>query len=72
MKTETAILVLGMSGENITIVDFCSHCIGKRVWLGQLGWLGQNTQTGGEILYQYDPACIQGKKYSNGVYQNLT
>ena len=46
-----------------------SQCLGNRVWLSQLGWPGQNTQTGGEILYSYDPACIQGKKCSNGVYQ---
>ena len=72
MKTETVVLVLDMSGENITTVDFCSHCIGNHIWLGQLGWPGQSTQTEGEILYQYDLVSIQGKKCSNGVYQSQT
>ena len=58
MKTKTVVLVLGVSGANITVVDFCSQYIRKRVWLGQLGWPGQNTQTKGEIMNWADPACI--------------
>ena len=67
LKTETAILVLGMSRANISIVVL-SHWLGNRVWLSQLGWPGQSTQTIGEMLNQYKPACIQGKKCSNGIY----
>ena len=59
-----------MSRTNIDHVVFLSHCLGKCDWLGQLGWLDQSTQNQGEILYQYDPATIQGKKCSNNVYQN--
>ena len=50
VKTENAVLVLGMAGANISTVNFCSHCLGNRVFLGQLGRPSQNTQTEGEIL----------------------
>ena len=46
---------------------FLSHCLGNHAWLGQLDWLGQSTENQGEILHQYDPVSIQGKKCSNGV-----
>ena len=72
LKIETAVLVLGMSKTNIDHVVFLSYCLGNRDWLCQLGWPGQSTQNQGEILYQYNPATIQGKKCSNGVYQNQT
>ena len=38
--------------------------------LVKLGWPGQSTQTEGEKLYPYDHTNIQGKKCSNGAYQN--
>ena len=69
---ETAVLVLSMSRTNIDHVVFFSHYLGNHDWLGQLGWACQRTQNQGEILYQYDPATIQGKKSANGVYQNQT
>ena len=63
LKTEDAILLLGMSGANITNV-FCSHFLGNHVWLGQLSWPGQNTQNEGEIKSWASPACIQVKRCS--------